>query len=108
MGDLTFLLGFALLVRQAGGSNSSSFPPGCDKQPHVPSSSVPPEEESFRVNRLRVWAEEAEHRLRVVEANLAVLKSNQTAMVDRENFLLSELWQLSDHLLCKFCLCLFP
>ena len=105
MGDLTFLLGFALLVRQAGGSNSSSVPPGCDNRSRIPFSSAPPEEESFRVNRLRVRAEEAERRLRVVEANLAVLKSKQTAMVERENFLLSKLRRLSDHLLCKFCLC---
>ena len=108
MGDLTFLLGFALLVRQAVGFNSSSVPLGCDKQPRFSSGSVPPEEESFRVNRLRVRAEEAERRLRVVEAILAVLKSKQAAIVERENFILSELRQLSDHLLCKFCICLFP
>ena len=108
IGDLTFLLGFALFVHQAGGFDSSSIPLSCNKQPRVPSSSVPSEEESFRVNLLRVRAKDAECRLQVVEANLAVLKSKQAAFVDRENFLLSELRQLSDHLLCKFYLCLLP
>ena len=94
-----------MFVRQAGCSNSSSVSPICDKQPRASSTSASPEEETFRVNRLRVRAEEAERRLRVVEANLAVLKSKQAAVAERENFILSELRRLSDHLLCKSCLC---
>ena len=62
------------------------------------------EDEPFQFNRLRVRAEEAERQLRVVKADAAVLKSKQTAFVDRENFLLSEMRLLSDHLLCKFAL----
>ena len=59
------------------------------------------EDESFRFNRLCVRAEEAERQLQVVKVDAAVLKSKQTAFVDRENFLLSEMRLLSDHLLCK-------
>lgn len=59
------------------------------------------EDESFRFNRLRVRAEEAERQLRVVKADAAVLKSKQAAFVDRENFLLSEMRLLSNQLLCK-------
>ena len=44
-------------------------------------------------------ADEAERRLRVVQADAAILKSKQAAMVERENFLLFEIRQLSDHLL---------
>ena len=59
------------------------------------------EDESFRYNRLLERVEEAERELRVVTADAAMLKSKQTAFVDRENFLLSEMRLLSDHLLCK-------
>ena len=49
-------------------------------------------------------ADEAECRLRVTQADATILKSKQAAMVEHENFLLHEILQLSDHLLCK----LFP
>ena len=60
------------------------------------------EDESFHFNRLKVRAHEAERRLRTVEASAAILKSKQAAMVDQENFLLLEMRQLSEHLLCNF------
>ena len=55
--------------------------------------------------RVRVRADEAERRLRTVGADAAILKSKQAAMVERENFLLSEMRRLSEHLLCKFSFC---
>ena len=60
------------------------------------------EDESFRFNLLKVRADEADRRLRAVEASAAILRSKQAAIVDRENFLFSEIWQLGEHLLCKF------
>ena len=91
-------------VHQASGARSLSISPDSSRPPPAPANPILTEDESFRFNRLRVRADEAERRLRVTQADATILKSKQAAMVERENFLLHEIRQLNDHLLCK----LFP
>ena len=100
--EIDIFLIFYPTVHQAGGARCLTTPPGPSGQPCGPANPVLMEDESFHFNHLRVRANEAERRLRVVEANAAILKSQHIAMVERENFLLSEMRQLSEHLLCKF------
>ena len=78
------------------------MPPITSAQPRVSTNPQLVEDESFAINQLKVQADEADRRFCAVEASAAILRSKQAAIVDRENFLFSEIWQLGEHLLCKF------
>ena len=60
------------------------------------------ENESFLISDLQVRCEAAERRLNAVEGNLAVALSKQRAAAAREEFLLNELREEGDKLLCKW------
>ena len=98
-------LKFCPTVPQANTAQGAAAPLDHAGQSLGPANPAFTEDESFRFTHLRVRAEEAERQLRVVKADAAVLKSKQTVFVDRENFLLSEMRLLSDHLLCKSASC---
>ena len=58
--------------------------------------------EPFLISDLRVRCEAAEWRLKAVEGNLAIALSKQKAAAAREEFLLNELKEAGDKLLCKW------
>ena len=96
--EINVLLSFYPIVHQVGGARCLTAPPDFGEQPRGPANPVSTEEDSFHFNRLRVRADEAERRLRVVEADAAILKSKQAAMVEQENFLLYDMRQLSEQI----------
>ena len=77
----------------ASGSTSVSAP-SVDK-------SKASDNESFLISDLWVRCEAAEWRLKAVEGNLAIALSKQRAAAAREEFLLNELKEAGDKLLCK-------
>ena len=60
------------------------------------------ENEPFLISDLRVRCEAAERRLKAVEGKLAIALSKQKAAAAREEFLLNELKEAGDKLLCKW------
>ena len=60
------------------------------------------EGESYVVADLRTRCHAAEQRLKAVEGNLAIALSKQTASAAREEFLLGELKEAADKLLCEW------
>ena len=60
------------------------------------------ENESFLISDLRVRCEAAEGQLKAVEGNLAIALSKERAADARVEFLLNELKEAGDKLLCKW------